>query len=106
MGKHSGRAAFRDKLKAMGYEIGDNQLNDAFRRYKDLADRKNVVYDEDIVALVDDEVVRQHDRLKLLALTVATGMNTRPTASIALAVDGEREEPPQYMSSSTLCTGP
>lgn len=92
MGKHSGRAAFRDKLKAMGYEIGDNQLNDAFRRFKDLADRKKVVYDEDIVALVDDEVVRQNDRLKLVALTVATGMNTRPTASIALEVDGERRE--------------
>jgi len=41
---------------------------------------------------VDDEVVRQNDRLKLLALTVATGMNTRPTASIALEVDGERRE--------------
>ena len=43
MGKHSGRAAFRDKLKTMGYAIGDNQLNDAFRRFKDLADRKKVV---------------------------------------------------------------
>ena len=63
MGKHSGRAAFRDKLKALGYgEVGDNQLNDAFRRFKDLADRKKVVYDEDIVALVDDEVGRDHER--------------------------------------------
>ena len=44
MGKHSGRAAFRDKLRALGYgEIGDNQLNDAFRRFKDLADRKKTV---------------------------------------------------------------
>ncbi len=49
MGKHSGRAAFRDKLRALGYgDVGDNQLNDAFRRFKDLADRKKVVYDEDI----------------------------------------------------------
>jgi 2-isopropylmalate synthase len=92
LGKHSGRAAFRDKLKALGYTIGDNQLNDAFRRFKDLADRKKVVYDEDIVALVDDEVVRDHDRIKLVALTVATGMGTKPMASLALEVDGERRE--------------
>ncbi|MGH7211176.1 MAG: 2-isopropylmalate synthase, partial [Acetobacteraceae bacterium] len=62
MGKHSGRAAFRDKLRSLGYTIGDNQLNVAFRRFKDIADRKKVVYDEDIVALVDDEVVRDHER--------------------------------------------
>ena len=93
LGKHSGRAAFRDKLRAMGYgDIGDNQLNDAFRRFKDLADRKKVVYDEDIAALVDDEVVRGHDRVKLLALTVATGLGTRPMATLALEVDGERRE--------------
>ena len=92
LGKHSGRAAFRDKLAALGYTIGDNQLNDAFRRFKDLADRKKVVYDEDVVALVDDEVVRGHDRVKLLALTVATGLGTRPMATLALEVDGERRD--------------
>jgi len=89
MGKHSGRAAFRDKLAGLGYTLGDNQLNDAFRRFKDLADRKKVVYDEDIVALVDDEVMRIKDRVKLLGITVATGMGTRPIASVALEVDGE-----------------
>jgi 2-isopropylmalate synthase len=89
MGKHSGRAAFRDKLATLGYTLGDNQLNDAFKRFKDLADRKKSVYDEDIVALVDDEVGRAHDRVKLMALTVATGMGTRPIASVALDVDGE-----------------
>src|SRR3954470_12129856 len=55
LGKHSGRAAFRDKLKTLGYAIGDNQLNDAFNRFKRLADAKKVVFDDDIVALVDDE---------------------------------------------------
>jgi len=92
LGKHSGRAAFRDKLKALGYELGDNALNDAFKRFKDLADRKKIVYDEDIVALVDDEVVRANDRIRLTGLTVATGMHTRPIASIALEVDGEVRE--------------
>ena len=92
MGKHSGRAAFRDKIKALGYEVGDNQLNDAFRRFKDLADRKKLVYDEDIVALVDDEVVRGHSRIRLTGLTVASGLHTRPMASLKLEVDDEERE--------------
>lgn len=93
LGKHSGRAAFRDKLKTLGYgDVGDNQLNDAFRRFKDLADRKKVVYDEDVAALVDDEIVRGNDRVKLVGLTVATGLGVRPMATLALEVDGERRD--------------
>jgi 2-isopropylmalate synthase len=92
LGKHSGRAAFRDRLKTLGYEVGDNQLNDAFKRFKDLADRKKVVYDEDIAALVDDEVGRAHERIKLTGMTVATGMGTRPMATVVLEVDGDKVE--------------
>jgi 2-isopropylmalate synthase len=89
MGKHSGRAAFRDKLRALGYgEIGDNQLNDAFRRFKDLADRKKVVYDDDISALVDDELMRDHDRIRFISLDVHCGSKTKPAADIELEVDG------------------
>jgi 2-isopropylmalate synthase len=89
MGKHSGRAAFRDKLRALGYgEVGDNQLNDAFRRFKDLADRKKVVYDDDIVALVDDEVVRGHDRIRFVSLEVHSGSKVQPRASLELEIDG------------------
>src|SRR5207247_10096118 len=54
MGKHSGRHAFREKLKALGYELGQNALNDAFQRFKDLADKKKHVTDDDLSALVDD----------------------------------------------------
>ncbi|MGH7104051.1 MAG: 2-isopropylmalate synthase [Acetobacteraceae bacterium] len=89
MGKHSGRAAFRDKLKALGYDgIGDNQLNDAFRRFKELADRKKVVYDDDIVALVDDEVLRMHDRIRFISLDVHAGSKQRPQATLEIEVDG------------------
>src|SRR5215813_3023619 len=63
MGKHSGRHAFRAKLKELGFELGDNALNDAFRRFKELADKKKDVFDEDLVALVDDEVVRSNERI-------------------------------------------
>ncbi len=89
MGKHSGRAAFRDKLKTLGYgELGDNALNDAFRRFKDLADRKKTVYDEDITALVDDEVVRGKDRIRFVALDVRAGSRGPAHAELELEIDG------------------
>ena len=90
MGKHSGRAAFRDKLRGLGYgDIGDNQLNDAFRRFKELADRKKVVYDDDIMALVDDEVMRDHTRIRLVSLDVRSGSRAKPSAEMELEIDGE-----------------
>ena len=88
LGKHSGRAAFRDKLNTLGYRIGDNQLNDAFRRFKDLADRKKVVFDEDIVALVDDEVMRDHERIRFVSLDLRAGSKAPPRAEMELEVDG------------------
>jgi 2-isopropylmalate synthase len=93
MGKHSGRAAFRDKLRALGYgELGDNQLNDAFRRFKDLADRKKVVYDDDIAALVDDEVLRGRDRVRFVSLDVRAGSRGPQRAELELEVDGETRQ--------------
>jgi 2-isopropylmalate synthase len=89
LGKHSGRAAFRDKLQTLGYQIGDNQLNDAFRRFKDLADRKKVVFDDDIVALVDDEVMRDHERIRFVSLDLYAGSKAPPRAELELSVDGE-----------------
>src|SRR6478609_8390197 len=77
MGKHSGRAAFRNKLEEMGYTLSDNQFQDAFERFKELADRKKHVYDEDIEALVDQNLATAHDRIKLLSLSVVAG--TRDT---------------------------
>ncbi|MDG6094504.1 2-isopropylmalate synthase [Acetobacter sp. AN02] len=92
MGKHSGRAAFRDKLVALGYgTLGDNQLNEAFSRFKDLADRKKVVYDEDIIALVDDEV-RDHARIRFLSLEVSAGSKRQAEATLEIEVDGELVE--------------
>ncbi len=88
MGKHSGRAAFRDKLRSMGYEIGDNHLNIAFRRFKEIADRKKVVYDEDIMALVDDEVMRDHERIRFVSLDVHAGSKVPQRAELELEVDG------------------
>ena len=91
MGKHSGRAAFRDKLATLGYaDLGDNVLNDAFRRFKDIADRKKIVYDEDIVALVDDEVGRDHTRIRFIDLDVRAIRFARVphAAELTLEIDG------------------
>ncbi len=68
--------------------LGDNALQDAFTRFKDLADRKKIVYDEDIEALVDDQIGRAHERIKVLSLDVHCGTTGPQTAEIALDVDG------------------
>jgi 2-isopropylmalate synthase len=57
----------------MGHRLSDNQLNDVFGRFKDLADRKKTVYDEDIEALVDENIATAHDRVRLVSLTVIAG---------------------------------
>ncbi|MCW6508599.1 2-isopropylmalate synthase [Lichenifustis flavocetrariae] len=87
MGKHSGRHAFKEKLRELGYELGDNALQDAFKRFKDLADRKKHVYDEDLVSLVDEEMVHAHDHIKLVALTVIAGTMAQ-SATLTLDVEG------------------
>lgn len=88
MGKHSGRHAFKMKLRELGFELGDNAVNDAFRRFKDLADRKKEVFDEDIVALVDDEVLRGHDRVKFVSLQVVAGSKGPQMAELEVELDG------------------
>ncbi len=89
LGKHSGRNAFKTKLEEMGYKMGDNALNDAFKRFKDLADLKKDVFDEDLVALVDEEI-RVNDRIKLTSLEIQCGTVHRPPkAKMELDIDGE-----------------
>ena len=91
MGKHSGRHAFREKLKELGYELGENALEDVFKRFKDLADRKKHVYDEDIEALVDEGVHAGEDRYKLVALTVIAGTQGPQLATLTLDIDGQHK---------------
>ena len=88
MGKHSGRAAFKDKLKQLGYELGDNQVEDAFVRFKALADRKKHVYDEDIEALVDDNIASAQDRAKLVSMSVIAGTRGPQRCTMKIEMDG------------------
>jgi len=89
LGKHSGRHAFVHKLEEMGYKLGQNQLEDAFARMKALADRKKDIYDEDIEALLDEEIAAAHDRIKLTSLTVIAGTHGPQRATMKLDVDGQ-----------------
>jgi 2-isopropylmalate synthase len=89
LGKHSGRAAFRQKLSDLGYALADNEFQDAFKRFKDLADAKKQVFDEDIVALVDDEVLRGHDRIRVVEVEIYSGSHTPARAVLTLSIDDE-----------------
>ena len=91
MGKLSGRNAFRDKLESMGYFIEGEALNDAFKRFKDLADRKKHVFDDDIIALVDEQLAAEGERIAFKRLRVVAGTDGPQTAEIDLVVDGEEK---------------
>jgi 2-isopropylmalate synthase len=88
MGKHSGRHAFREKLVALGFDLGDNAFEDAFKRFKDLADRKKHIFDEDIAALVEDEMAQASEAIRLVALTVIAGTGGPQKAIVTLDVEG------------------
>ncbi len=88
LGKHSGRAAFRDKLASLGFgDLGDNALNDAFGRFKALADRKKVVYEDDLIALVDETMARGEDRYRFVSLEAWSG--AKPAAEVSMEIDGQ-----------------
>ncbi|APO85972.1 MULTISPECIES: 2-isopropylmalate synthase [unclassified Marivivens] len=90
LGKHSGRAALRAKLETLGFDMADNQLNDLFVRFKDLADRKKEVYDDDIVALIrQNDTVEDH--IKFKSLRVVCGTEGPQTADLTLLVGGEEK---------------
>src|SRR3954471_23427768 len=88
MGKHSGRHAFVHKLEELGYKLSSNQLEDAFVRFKALADRKKQIYDEDLEALVDEEIAHAQDRVKLVSLSVIAGTRGPQRATMKLDIDG------------------
>jgi 2-isopropylmalate synthase len=91
LGKLSGRNAFKQRLQELGIELeSEGEINAAFARFKDLADRKSEIFDEDIIALVGDEsVTAEHEHYRLLALSQHSETGERPHASVALAVGGE-----------------
>src|SRR3990172_6767664 len=92
MGKHSGRHAFGERLKELGFNLEKEDMNRAFLRFKELADKKKEVYDEDIEAIVAEEILRlpgQPDAFELLYLNVNSSSNAVPSATVKMKVDGQ-----------------
>ncbi|MGF1495773.1 MAG: 2-isopropylmalate synthase [Elainellaceae cyanobacterium] len=101
LGKHSGRNAFRTRLRELGFELSEQDLNRAFLRFKELADKKKTVSDWDLEAIVNDEIQHTPELFRLEHIQVSCGDHARPTATvIILTPDG------QELMDAAIGTGP
>jgi 2-isopropylmalate synthase len=89
LGKHSGRHAFRDRVKSLGYDLTNDQMEKAFQAFKNLCDLKKQVYDEDVEAIIGDEIIQIPDKYRLTFLSVTSGSELIPTATVQMEVDGK-----------------
>jgi len=88
LGKHSGRHAIKEHLSKMGYNLTNDEIDKVFARFKELADVKKEVFDEDLEAIISDDVFRKPDKYKLIYLNVVSGNAAIPTATVRMEVDG------------------
>ena len=88
LGKHSGRHALRERVKEIGYELSDEELKIVFKKFKELADKKKHVMDEDLEAIVNEGVLRTPDVFVLEYLHVSAGSTVMPMASVQIAING------------------
>ncbi len=86
LGKHSGRHAFKTRLKELGYGLTDEELNRTFERFKRLADQKKDIFDEDIEALISEDVTKVPEFYSLIDLYIVSGVSQKPTATVKLKV--------------------
>ncbi len=100
LGKHSGRHAFRERLDELGLGVADDEFERAFRRFKDLADAKKTIFNEDIEAIVGDMVETEDDRFEMGALSITCGTFGTPSATVEIRIDGESQK------STALGVGP
>jgi 2-isopropylmalate synthase len=100
LGKHSGRHAFRERLKKLGFELGEPEINKAFVRFKILADKKKEIFDEDLESIVEDGISEIPEVFRLQHFSVASGDQIKPTAKILLKVKNK------VASSSSSGDGP
>ena len=101
LGKHSGRNAFRTRLKELGFELSDTELNKAFVRFKEVADKKKEISDWDLEAIVNDEIQQAPDLFRVELVQVSCGSNAKPTATVTLRTP-EGEE----LTDAAIGTGP
>ncbi|MDD5115913.1 MAG: 2-isopropylmalate synthase [Candidatus Omnitrophica bacterium] len=89
LGKHSGRHAFRDRLRTLGFHLNDEQLNKAFWRFKDVADKKKDIYDDDLRTIVEDEIRLMRPVWKLVSFEINSGTKIKPRAAVVLDKKGK-----------------
>jgi 2-isopropylmalate synthase len=92
LGKHSGRHALKDRIEAMGYTLTDDELARVFSRFKSLADVRKEIFDEDVEAIIMDEIIRIPEVFELVSLGVMSGSMKLPTAAVRLMIDGDEKE--------------
>ena len=90
LGKHSGRAALKDRYAQLGAPVDGEQLDKVFARFKTLADKKKEVFDEDLLAILNDDADAVKERVRLISLHVASGTRDVPVAAVELEINGER----------------
>ena len=90
MGKLSGRHAFREELTRLGYTLSDQEINEAFDRFKRLADQKKELFEEDLEAIVSETAIRVPERFSLKGLSVESSLDRPPAATVELEMNGQR----------------
>ena len=101
LGKHSGRNAFRSRLKELGFELSDTDLNKAFVKFKEVADKKKEISDWDLEAIVNDETQQAPDLFRVELVQVSCGSNSQPTATVTLRTPNGEE-----LTDAAIGTGP
>ncbi|MGD0884532.1 MAG: 2-isopropylmalate synthase [Thermodesulfovibrionales bacterium] len=86
LGKHSGRHAFKERLKELGYDLSPDEIETAFKKFKHLADQKKDIFDDDIATLVSEEVSKIPETYSLADLSITSGIHVKPTATMKLKV--------------------
>jgi 2-isopropylmalate synthase len=89
LGKHSGRHAFKTRLKELGYDLTDEELNSAFDRFKRLADQKKEIFDEDIEVLISEDAMKVPEIFSLVDLHIVSGFSQKPTATVKIKIGDE-----------------
>ncbi|MBD2085249.1 2-isopropylmalate synthase [Trichocoleus sp. ST-U3] len=101
LGKHSGRHAFSARLKELGFELSESELNKAFLKFKDLADKKKEITDWDLEAIANDEIQQAPELFRLELVQVSCGSNSQPTATVTLRTPAGEE-----LTDAAIGTGP
>jgi len=89
LGKHSGRHAFNDRLKALGFNLNEEKLNKAFARFKEIADKKKDIFDDDLRIIAEDEIRIIRPLWGLISFEVTSGTKINPRANVFLSKKGK-----------------